>query len=84
MIGLIGAKIWVENGVDFGRPINLVGLAAGLIAGIGNVTLQVTDNFELSGIALGTILVIVFYHMANWRARGDDGVRTTPAMSRKE
>jgi uracil-xanthine permease len=84
MIGLVGAKIWVENGVDFGRPINLVGLAAGLIAGIGNVTLQVTDNFELSGIALGTILVIVFYHMANWRARGDDGVRTTPAMSRKE
>jgi uracil-xanthine permease len=63
MIGLVGAKIWVENGVDFGNPRNLVGLAAGIIAGIGGVTLEVTDDFELSGIALGTILVIVFFHM---------------------
>ena len=65
MIGLVGAKIWVENGVDFGNPVNMVGLAAGLIAGIGGVTLTFTDDFELSGIALGTILVIVFFHMVN-------------------
>ena len=65
MIGLVGAKIWVENRVDFGEPINLVGLSAGLIAGIGGVTLQITDDFELGGIALGTILVIVFFHMVN-------------------
>ena len=37
MIGLVGAKIWVENRVDFGDPVNLVGLAAGIIAGIGGV-----------------------------------------------
>ncbi len=67
MIGLVGAKIWVENGVDFGKPVNLVALAAGLVAGIGNVTLVITDNFELGGIALGTILVIVFFHLVNWR-----------------
>jgi uracil-xanthine permease len=65
MIGLVGAKIWVENGVDFGNPVNMVGLAGGLIAGIGGVTLQITDNFELGGIALGTILVIVYYHLVN-------------------
>jgi xanthine/uracil permease len=65
MIGLVGAKIWVENRVDFGNPVNLVGLAAGLIAGIGGVTLKFTDDFELGGIALGTILVIVFFHMVN-------------------
>src|SRR5919107_136871 len=63
MIGLVGAKIWVENGVDFGDPVNLVGLSAGIIAGIGGVSLQITDNFELGGIALGTILVIVYYHL---------------------
>jgi xanthine/uracil permease len=67
MIGLVGAKIWVENRVDFGNPVNLVGLAAGLVAGIGGVTLQITDDFELSGIALGTILVIVFYHLVGPR-----------------
>ena len=54
MIGLVGAKIWVENHVDFGDPVNLVGLAAGIIAGIGGVTLEITDDFELGGIALGT------------------------------
>ena len=69
MIGLVGAKIWVENRVDFGNPVNLVGLAAGLIIGIGNVTLEITDDFSLTGIALGTILVIVFYHLVN-RAGG--------------
>ncbi len=67
MIGLVGAKIWVENRVDFGNPVNLVGLAAGLIAGIGGVTLQITENFSLSGIALGTILVIVYYHLVKGR-----------------
>ena len=67
MIGLVGAKIWVENRVDFGDPVNLVGLAAGIIAGIGGVTLQITDDFELGGIALGTILVIVFYHLVGPR-----------------
>ena len=67
MIGLVGAKIWVENRVDFGNPVNLVGLAAGIIAGIGGVTLQITDNFSLSGIALGTIMVIVYFHLVKGR-----------------
>ena len=64
MIGLLGAKIWKENGVDFGNPINLVPLAAGIIIAIGDTSLEVTDDFVLSGIALGTIVVIVFYHLA--------------------
>jgi len=70
MIGLVGAKIWVENRVDFGNPVNLVGLAAGIIAGIGGVTLKFTNDFSLSGIALGTILVIVYFHLVN---RGTHG-----------
>ncbi len=65
MIGLVGAKIWVENRVDFGNPVNMVGLAAGLIAGIGGVKMTFGDNFELSGIALGTIMVIVYFHLVN-------------------
>ncbi len=68
MIGLVGAKIWVENQVDFANPVNMVGLAAGIIAGIGGVTLQITDDFSLGGIALGTILVIVYFHMVKGRA----------------
>lgn len=68
MIGLIGAKIWVDNRVDFGNPVNIVPLAAGLIVGIGDVTLKITEDFQLSGIAFGTILVLVLYHMVKGKA----------------
>jgi uracil-xanthine permease len=64
MIGLLGAKIWKENNVDFGNPVNLVPIAAGIVIGIGDVKLQFTSSFTLSGIALGTIVAIVAYHMA--------------------
>ena len=83
MIGLVGAKIWVENGVDFGDPVNLVGLSAGLIAGIGGVTMTITSNFELGGIALGTILVIVYFHMVNSLSPNRPH-HTTPAFSHPE
>ena len=73
MIGLVGAKIWVENNVDFGEPINLVGLAAGLVAGIGGVTLVITDDFQLGGIALGTILVIIYFHLVKGRTGAGAG-----------
>lgn len=63
MIGLIGAKIWVDNHVDFGNPVNIVPLAAGLIVGIGDVSLRITDDFQLGGIAFGTILLICLYHL---------------------
>lgn len=64
MIGLLGAKIWKENGVDFANPINLVPVAAGIVIGIGNVTLKFTDSFSLTGIALGTIVAVAAYHLA--------------------
>ena len=64
MIGLLGAKIWKENGVDFGNPINLVPVAAGIIIGVGNVSLVFTREFSLTGIALGTIVAVAAYHLA--------------------
>ncbi len=68
MVGLLGAKIWVQNRVDFGNPVNLVPLAAGLIAGIGNLSIQVTDTFSVSGIAAGTIVTLVGFHLVRWLA----------------
>ncbi len=64
MIGLLGAKIWKENRVDFANPINLIPLSAGIIIAVGNVNLQVTDDFSLQGIALGTIVCVVGWHVA--------------------
>ena len=64
MIGLLGAKIWKENRVDFANPVNLVPVAAGIIIAIGDTSLEITDDFVLSGIALGTIVTLVGYHLA--------------------
>ncbi|UQX90079.1 hypothetical protein M6D93_08775 [Jatrophihabitans telluris] len=65
MIGLLGAKIWVENRVDFANPINLVPLAAGIIAGIGNLAIKFTNTFSITGIAAGTLIVLIGYHAVN-------------------
>jgi xanthine/uracil permease len=63
MIGLLGAKIWKENRVDFGNPINLIPVAAGIIIAIGNTTLVFNEEFQLAGIALGTLVTVVCYHL---------------------
>ncbi|MEI2714838.1 MAG: solute carrier family 23 protein [Nocardioides sp.] len=75
MIGLLGAKIWKENNVDFSRPLNLVPVAAGLIMGIGLGTdrfFPVTENFTLGGIAIGTLIIVIGYHLARLMAPARD------------
>ncbi|GAA0425997.1 uracil-xanthine permease family protein [Streptomyces luteireticuli] len=68
MIGLLGAQIWVHNKVDLRNPLNLVPVAAGIIIGIGGVSLKISKNFELNGIALGTIVVLTGYHALRFLA----------------
>ncbi|PGH51547.1 uracil-xanthine permease family protein [Streptomyces sp. Ru87] len=63
MIGLLGAQIWVHNKVDLRNPLNLVPVSAGIIIGVGGVSLKISDNFELSGIALGTVVVLSGFHV---------------------
>jgi uracil-xanthine permease len=73
MIGLLGAKIWKENNVDFAKPVNLVPISAGIILGIvAGSTLKLAHNFTLQGIALGTVVVVGGYHLARLVAGDDD------------
>jgi uracil-xanthine permease len=78
MIGLLGAQIWLNARVDLRNPLNLVPAAAGIIIGIGGVTLKFTDNFSLNGIALGTIVVITGYHAL--RAMAPAHLRQEPLL----
>ena len=64
MIGLLGAKIWIETKVNFANPVHLVPIAVGIIIGVGTVVMSFGDDFELSGIALGSIVAIAAYHLA--------------------
>ncbi|GAA1944979.1 solute carrier family 23 protein [Agromyces allii] len=78
LIGIIGVKIWVDNKVDFSRPVNQFTAATALIIGIADFTFAI-GGVSFNGIALGTIAAIVIFHLmsAIGRARGTDDVRDT-------
>ncbi|MEV4893263.1 solute carrier family 23 protein [Nonomuraea sp. NPDC055795] len=63
MIGLLGAKIWIENKVNLAEPANMVPVGAGIICAIGPVAFPITQTFSLGGITLGTIVLLVGYHV---------------------
>ncbi|MFG1942951.1 uracil-xanthine permease family protein [Nonomuraea sp. NPDC048826] len=69
MIGLLGAKIWIENRVDFADPVNMVPIGAGIILAIGPVKQLISSDFRLEGIALGTIVVVGGWHLLRVIAR---------------
>jgi uracil-xanthine permease len=68
MIGLLGARIWIENKVDFASPVNLMPAAVASIAGIANFTFTF-GTMQFTGIASGTIAAFVLYHGMRWLAR---------------
>ncbi len=90
LIGLIGVKIWIDNKVDFSKPINQFSAAVPLIVGIADFTIEL-GSVVFNGIALGTIAAIGVYHLMRilGNARGGemqlaDPVITAPAESAKD
>ena len=75
MIGLLGARIWVENHVNFSSPVNLLTAAVALIAGIADFSFEV-GGASFGGIAIGSIGAIAIYHLmhalAKWRGTNMD------------
>lgn len=61
MIGMIGVRIWVENHVDFDKPINMMTAAVVMIIGIADFSFAI-QGIAFNGIAIGTIVVLVMYH----------------------
>ena len=70
MIGMLGARIWVDNKVSFANPVNLMVGGVSLVIGIADFTWQV-GSLTFGGIALGTAAALVIYHgmgaIARWR-----------------
>ena len=62
LIAVTGARIWVDNRVDFTRAANLFVAAVTLIIGAADYTL-VVGGFTLNGITLGTFTAIVLYQL---------------------
>jgi uracil-xanthine permease len=62
LITATGARIWVENRVDFANARNLVTAAATLTIGAGDLALKI-GGFTLGGIGTATFGAIVLYQL---------------------
>ena len=62
MIGVLGAKIWIENEVHFGDSTNLFIAATTLIIGIADMTWK-HGNYSFGGIVNGTLVAVVGYQL---------------------
>ena len=82
LIGVIGIKIWVDNQVDFSRPVNQYTVAVSFVIAIAGFTMGI-GSLTFSAIVLGTVAALVIYHGGNAIARArktgaDDGGPIVP------
>ena len=68
LITVAGAKIWVDNKVDFTKNSTLIIAAVSLIMGAGNFSLHI-GSFDLGGIGTATLAAIILNLCLN---RGED------------
>ncbi len=75
MIGILGARIWIENKVNFSDPTNLFIAASCLVIGISDVTYS-NGDYTFNGIVISTVLAVVGYQImrAVSKARGTSQV----------
>ena len=64
LIAAAGAKIWVDNRVDFSQNRNLIVAAITLVLGTGDFTLKF-GAFALGGIGTATFGAIILYALLN-------------------
>ena len=62
MIGVLGAKIWIENKVNFGNSTNLFIAPTTLIIGIADMTWKRGD-YSFGGIINGTLVAVIGYQV---------------------
>jgi NCS2 family nucleobase:cation symporter-2 len=83
LIGVIGIKIWVDNRVDFSRPVNQYTVAVSFVIAVGGFAMN-WGSFQLGAIVLGTVAALLIYHLGNaiarWRKTGADDGGPIPAV----
>ena len=62
MIAATGARIWIQNKVDFSNNRNLITAAVALTLGAGNLAITIGD-FQLGGIGTATFGAILVYQL---------------------
>ncbi|PRY42511.1 uracil-xanthine permease family protein [Umezawaea tangerina] len=65
VIGLIGVRIWMENGVDLTNPANAMVGGAALVAGVGDLTMKLGD-MAMGGLVWGSLLIVILHPVMRW------------------
>ncbi len=81
LIAATGARIWVENGVDFSHSRNLITAAVALTMGAGDFVVTGGD-FSIGGIGTATIGAILVYHVLRGAAEPSAAVQPGAPMAR--
>ena len=68
MIGVLGARIWIEGRVNFSNPTNLIIAASALIIGISDMS-WTSGNFTFNGIINATLVAVVGYRVLSTIAK---------------
>jgi uracil-xanthine permease len=58
MVVLVGVRHWLDNRVDLADPVNLMVAGAAIVAGAGNVTIDV-GWLRVGGIVWGSALIVI-------------------------
>jgi NCS2 family nucleobase:cation symporter-2 len=64
MIGVLGARIWIENKVDFANSTNLLIASSSLIIGIADYSWTKGD-YTFTGIVNATLVAVIGYRVLN-------------------
>jgi NCS2 family nucleobase:cation symporter-2 len=62
MIGILGAKIWIESRVNFADSTNLIVAATAIIIGIADIS-WTSGDFTFNGIINATLVAVIGYRV---------------------
>jgi xanthine/uracil permease len=60
MVAMVGIRTWLDNEVDLADPVNMMVAGAAIVAGAGNLTIDI-GWLRLPGIAWGSLLIVLGY-----------------------
>ena len=64
MIGILGARIWIDNKVDFANSTNLLIASSALIIGIADYS-WTRGDYTVTGIVNATLVAVIGYRVLN-------------------
>nr|WP_026424001.1 solute carrier family 23 protein [Actinokineospora inagensis] len=77
MIALVGVRIWFADRVDFADPVNLTVVAVAVVAGAGDLRIEL-GGAVFGGIAWGAVAVVCGHPLLRWLANRGGGELSGP------